>query len=88
MVLYHGYCFCVWFDEVKIDLEVLGAVVYHIWRQRNDIKHGNLVKTEEQVIKSVEWEIRSRVMGVGRFKQLAKNRGLFCKWGIEDKFLL
>jgi hypothetical protein len=32
-------------------------------RKRNDIKHANLVRTEEQIIKKIDWEIRIRVMG-------------------------
>lgn len=40
-----------------------GAAVYNIWRQRNDVKHGNQIRTEEKVTQNIGWEVRNRVMG-------------------------
>lgn len=38
-----------------------GTAVYHIWKQRNDIRHGNIPRTEERIIVQVRWEVRSRI---------------------------
>jgi hypothetical protein len=40
------------------------ATVYHIWKQRKDIKHGNRLRTEE---------IRLRIMAKGRLKKTKEN---------------
>ena len=34
---------------------LLGAVVYHVQKQRNDIKHGNNLKAEDQILKNIDW---------------------------------
>jgi hypothetical protein len=49
-----------------------GAHLYHIWTQRNDIKHSNHIRSEEQMIKHLKWEIRTRVLARGRFRALWK----------------
>ena len=41
---------------------VLSAYMYHIWRERNNIRHENQVHTEEQIIHRICWEVRSRIM--------------------------
>ncbi|XP_062167062.1 uncharacterized protein LOC133873362 [Alnus glutinosa] len=35
----------------------LGAVVYHIWIQRNNLIHGNVVYSKEGLIARIKWEI-------------------------------
>lgn len=66
----------------------LGAVVYHIWKQRNDIRCGNNLKNEEQILKNIVWEVRSRVMAAGgRLKKSEETRELCCKWRISDGIL-
>jgi hypothetical protein len=47
---------------------VLSSTVYNLWRARNEIKHHGQPKTEEQILKSVFWEVRSRILGRGKFK--------------------
>jgi hypothetical protein len=54
----------------------LGAAVYHIWRQRNDLVHGNTPQTEEQIVAHVRWEVRSKIMNSGCFKDSVRNRRL------------
>jgi hypothetical protein len=51
----------------------LGAVVYHIWKHRNDVRHGNVLKSEEQILKIIVWEIMTRIMGIGKFKRCEIN---------------
>jgi hypothetical protein len=67
---------------------MLGAVVYHVWWQRNELKHGVGARSEEQINKIIDWEVRSIVIGLGRFTNTKKNQVLCSKWGIHDKFLL
>jgi hypothetical protein len=35
------------------------AVIYHIWRHRNDLQHGTTPKSEEVIVASILWEVRS-----------------------------
>jgi hypothetical protein len=44
---------------------VLNSAVYHLWRARNEIKHHGHSKTEEQVLRLICWDIRSRISGKG-----------------------
>lgn len=46
----------------------IGAVVYHLWKLRNDLKPGNIPRSEEAIVKTIRWEIQSRIMAKGRFK--------------------
>jgi hypothetical protein len=46
----------------------LGAVIYHIWRHRNDIQHGNTPKSEEAIVANIMWEIRSRMLAKGSLR--------------------
>ncbi|XP_059439694.1 uncharacterized protein LOC132172241 [Corylus avellana] len=43
----------------------LGSTVYNIWCNRNEIKHAGHPKTEEQLLKKILWEVRTRVIGKG-----------------------
>jgi hypothetical protein len=56
------------------------AVVYHIWKQRGDLQHGNVVNSEEQILKRIDWEIRTQVMGAGMLKKSIINKSLCCRW--------
>lgn len=40
---------------------VLSSTVYNIWRNRNEIKHGNHPKTEEHILQKIFWEVRTSV---------------------------
>ncbi len=41
---------------------VLQAAVYHLWRLRNDLCHGNTPRTEETLVAQIQWEVRSRLL--------------------------
>lgn len=66
---------------------VLGAVVYHLWKKRNDVRHGNILKSEEQILHRIDWEVRTCIMGCGKFGNIAANRELCSKWGLQDSNL-
>ncbi|XP_059442158.1 uncharacterized protein LOC132174537 [Corylus avellana] len=66
---------------------VLGSVVYNIWCTRNEIKHAGHPKTEEQLLKKILWEIRTRVVGKGRFPKNKENL-VFCSlWNLSAEVL-
>lgn len=41
-------------DLIKL---VLSASVYNLWRERNNIRHGNPLQTEEKIIQRISWEV-------------------------------
>jgi superfamily II helicase len=61
----------------------LAASIYHLWKLRNDLCHGNTPRTEEVVVKNIRWEVQSRVMVKGRFKRSAQNEKLAKLWKFE-----
>lgn len=50
------------FQDVVCKL-ALGAAYYNIWKHRNDIRHGNKLNSEEQILKRIDWEVRTRNTG-------------------------
>jgi hypothetical protein len=60
----------------------LGAVVYYLWKQRNVIKHGGAPSTEEHIVESVRWEVRSRILAIGKFRKNQGNLELCFAWNI------
>jgi hypothetical protein len=55
---------------------VLSSAVYVLWRARNEVKHAGHPRTEEQILKHIFWEVRSRVAGKGNFKKTRANISL------------
>jgi hypothetical protein len=60
----------------------LGASVYHLWKLRNDLCHGNTHRTEEDVVKQIKWEVRSRIMAKGGFTKTGQNAALVHLWNL------
>jgi hypothetical protein len=52
---------------------ILSSIVYGIWRAINAIKHSGQPKTEEQILKSIFCEVRSRISDEGKFKKNREN---------------
>jgi hypothetical protein len=59
--------------------------VYHLWKQRNDLKHGNTPKSLEAIIARIRWEIRARIMAKGRFKESDANLEICQMWNLSRK---
>jgi hypothetical protein len=59
-----------------------GAVLYRLWKQQNDPQHGNMVRSKEQILKQINWEIHTRIMGAGSFKKSKENKSICCRWGL------
>jgi hypothetical protein len=66
---------------------VFGFVVYNIWRTRNEIRHDGVPKTEEQLLKHIFWEIKSRVYGVKIFPRTKENILLCSLWNLPTGIL-
>lgn len=58
-----------------------GAGVYNVWRQRNDIQHGNPIKTEEHIVTQIVWEVRTKIMS-RRKLGLSRKMWIFVTIGI------
>ncbi|XP_062173652.1 uncharacterized protein LOC133879125 [Alnus glutinosa] len=59
-----------------------GAAVYHIWRQRNDLLHGNVPRTEEQIVAYIHWEVKTKFMASCRIMDSASNKRLIQEWNL------
>lgn len=59
------------------------ACVYHLWKQRNALIHGKIPKTEEAIILQIKWEVRSRILAKGSFKNLDKHVDLVYRWSLH-----
>jgi hypothetical protein len=66
----------------------LSSVVYHLWKARNEIRHQGRPKTEEQLLRLIYWEIRSRISGKGRFLKTKGNFVLCLNWNIPFAVLV
>jgi hypothetical protein len=60
-----------------------GAVIYYIWRHRNDLQHGNTPKSEEAIGATIKWEVRLRLLAKGRFKDLSSHLSLVYRWHLH-----
>jgi hypothetical protein len=66
---------------------VLSSVVYNIWKARNAIKYQNAPKSEEQILKQIFWEVRSRIFGRGKFKKSRENVKFCHLWNVDVAIL-
>lgn len=67
---------------------VLRSTVYHLWRARNEIQHSGIPNTEDQILKVIIWEVRSRILGKGRFNKSLENFRLCQNWNLSVKLLV
>ena len=67
---------------------VLGAVIYHLWCTRNELKHSAQPSTEEQLLKKILWEVRSRLAGKGKFPKTKENLIFVYLWNLLENLLL
>jgi hypothetical protein len=62
----------------------LGATVYQLWKQRNDLLHHNTPRTEESIFAQIKGDVRARVLAQGRFRCSRKNLELTARWNINS----
>lgn len=67
---------------------VFGATIYHLWKTRNEIQYGGLPWTEDQILQRIQFEVRTRVLGKGKFKRNPSNLELCCNWGFHNCVLV
>ncbi|XP_059430260.1 uncharacterized protein LOC132163900 [Corylus avellana] len=70
------------------DRLVTGSVIYNLWRTRNELKHSGQPSTEEQLLKKIIWEVRSRLAGKGKFPRTRENLVLASLWNLPADLLL
>ncbi|GLT52885.1 hypothetical protein SLA2020_261960 [Shorea laevis] len=66
----------------------LGSTVYHIWKNRNELKHGTHPLSEDHIIQRIKWEVRSGVISKGSFKKTRGNETICCRWRIDIRILV
>jgi hypothetical protein len=49
-----------------------GVVMYHLWKQMNELLRGNTRKTEKAIVVRIRWEIRARITPKGRFTTMVE----------------
>jgi hypothetical protein len=62
----------------------LGATIYNLWRQRNDLLHNNTPCTKEAIMARIKWEARARIMAKGHFKHLHNSMVLVSRWNLQN----
>jgi hypothetical protein len=63
---------------------IFGYVVYGLWKV---IRFCGVPSTEEQILKRIFWEVRTRISGKGSFKKTRENV-LICQiWNLNDSVL-
>jgi hypothetical protein len=67
---------------------VLGFVIYNIWQMRNEIRHFGQPSYEEQILKMVLWEVRTRIVGKGKFPKTKGNLVLASQWNLPTELFL
>jgi hypothetical protein len=60
-----------------------GAIVYQLWKQRNDLLHGNTPLPEEAIVAQIRWKVRARLLSKGSMKYTAGNSGLVQSWDLQ-----
>jgi hypothetical protein len=48
--------------QVSLCKLCFAATVYHVWKQMNDLCHGNTPRTEEDIVVQITWEVLSKIM--------------------------
>jgi len=66
---------------------VFGSAVYGLWKARNAIRFCGVSSTEEQVLKMIFWEVRTRIFGKGSFKKTRENVLICPIWNLDNYVL-
>jgi hypothetical protein len=67
---------------------VLGFVIYHLWRTRNEIKHSGQPLTKEKLLKRILWEVRARIIGKANFPKNRENLVIVSFWNLRADLLM
>jgi hypothetical protein len=67
---------------------VLGSTIYNIWLTRNELIHAGHPCSEEQILKKIVWEVRTRIVGKGKFPSTRENTLLCSLWNLHAEILV
>jgi len=70
-------------SEMHVNLQLVLLFII-LWKHRNDIKLGNNLSSEEHILKRIDWEVRTCVMGFGKLGNTEINRRLSCRMGSTE----
>jgi hypothetical protein len=75
--------------SLKSDLArlCLSSSVYAIWRERNSIRHGVNLLSEEKILSKICWEVRTQVLSKCKYVRSRENLLLCSLWGLPDRVL-
>ena len=65
----------------------LSSTVYAIWRERNSIRHGVHLLSEEKILLKICWEIRTQISSKCKYIRSRENLLLCRNWGLPDRVL-
>jgi len=66
---------------------VFGFAMYGLWKARNAIQYCGVPSFEEQILKRIFWEVRTRISGKGSFKKTRENVQICQLWNLDDSVL-
>ena len=67
---------------------VFWVVVYNLWHTRNELRHAGSPSTEEQILKKVMWEVRTRLARSENFPKTRENISLSSLWNLPSEMLV
>lgn len=62
----------------------LGATVYNLWKQINDLLQSNTPRTEEAILAQIKGEVRARILAKGHFKSIRNSLSLVYRWNLNS----
>ena len=66
---------------------MFSSIVYNLCHTKNELRHDGVPKTEEQLLKQVFWEIKSRIVGKRGFCRTRENLLLCSLWNLSSTIL-
>jgi hypothetical protein len=61
----------------------LGAAIYYLWRQQNDLLHGNSPQFRKTMIFQIKWQVWARLLAKGSVKLVGDRIGLIHIWNLH-----
>lgn len=70
--------------KVNLGRLCLGATMYNLCRQRNDLLHNNTPYIEEAILAHIRWEVWARLVDKGHFKNLQNSLFIVRRWNLQN----
>ena len=80
------YDICYQLKGLRADCCRLGfkAGIYHVWAQRDFIKHQGTVRTEDQTLGVIKNQVKIKIKSKGVHPNSSMNKKTCTKWGISN----